>query len=520
MPTLQELRNTWFLSFGPSDAPFPPARRHTGSAVSNYTDGNDVQPLLEGDVYMKVWHDEIVAMHGVPGAELYHAGWRMEDVHTLGQSNTASDALRVIREAHAVGVNVKIMLSRHGGGTLTVLNRATAVSLNLSGVSSACLDNRFPPRGSGHQKAVCFKNLANPSVVLGSIDISATRWDTPDHRLVNAERHPRWGKPTHDTGVQIKGPAVADIEHSFSERWNDPTRRFGLEPLYMRQPLITTPPSAPPAQGTHSVQVLHTYGITSPFWGYSWSPRGEFTAWASYINAIKKARNYIYIEDQYFLPFGYPPLFNSTGTARESDIVWQLGEAIKRGVKVVVLVPNNAEDATHVFQQHQRDLGVLYLENVAVDHGGGQGAFFTAWPEVDGSPVYVHSKLLIVDDEFVLIGSANVCQRSMTFDGELSVGIVDEVGAFARDLRMKLWGENLQRDPATLSDPDAAYFTFRGDAWARRGRVRLYTPTAANLPPDAHGPVMRQVVDPYGGPPRGTAVFDTALLGELEEYPA
>ena len=145
MPTLQELRNTWFLSFGPSDPPFPPARRHTGSAVSPYTDGNDVQPLLEGDAYMAVWHDEIVAMHGVPDAELYHAGWRMEDVHTLGQSNAASDALRVIREAHAAGVDVKMMLSRHGGGANSALNRLTSVRLILSGVRSACMDNRFPP---------------------------------------------------------------------------------------------------------------------------------------------------------------------------------------------------------------------------------------------------------------------------------------------------------------------------------------------------------------------------------------
>lgn len=515
--TLQELRNKWFLKFGPSDATFPPSQRHTGNTLSNYTDGNKVEALLDGQKYMEVWHDSVGLMHGVAGAELYHAGWRMEGVKTLGESKPTSDALDVIDNADSAGVAVKLMLSRHAGGALSAINMLTVDRLRLRGVWTACVDNRFPPVGSNHQKAICFKNPNAPSALLGSLDISATRWDTDKHNLVNMERHPRWGKQTHDTGVLIKGPAVADVERAFAERWNDSTRRFGLEPVAPPQPLITTPPSTPAPVGTHSVQVLQTYGKTSRFYGYSWSPAGEFSVWAAYMNAIKKARKYIYIEDQYFLPFGYPPLFGSTGTARESDIVWQLGEAIKRGVKVVVLVPNNAEDRTHAYQQHQRDLGVVYLEDLAFTVGG---KFVIAFPEVDGSPVYVHSKLMIVDDEFVLLGSANVCQRSMSVDGELTVGVVDGAELFARQLRTALWGEHLERDPATLVDPDAAYSTFEDDAFAKRGRVRIYEPTAWYDPPTGHGPAMRQIVDPYGGPPRGTAVFDAQRLLQLEGLPA
>ena len=504
MPTLSELRDRWFLKFGPGDAPFPPSRRHTGNPIGNYTDGNHVSLLLDGERYMEAWISSILSMHGVAGAELYHSGWRMEAGRTLGQSKPLSDALDVVVDAHRAGVDAKLMLSRHGGAIFSLINLVTVDWLRVHGVWQACLDNRFPTRGSNHQKAVCFKNPNGPTAVLGSIDISATRWDRDAHRLVDPERHPRWGAPTHDTGVLLRGPVVGDVERAFAARWNDSTRTFGLEPVLPPQPFITTPPSSSPPVGPHSVQPLLTYGITSKVFGYSWSPRGEFSAWASYINAIKKARKYIYIEDQYFLPFGYPPLFESTGTARESDIVWQLGEAIKRGVKVVVLVPNNAEDSMHAYQQHQRDLGVVYLQDVAI---GAPGRFLIAWPEVDSSPVYVHSKLLVVDDEFVVIGSANVCQRSMTFDGELSIGIVDEQERFARELRAKIWGEHLERPPATLSDPDAAIALFEADAWAKRGRVRLYVPAAANDPPDGHGVMMRRVVDPYGGPPRGTAVF-------------
>ena len=76
--------------------------------------------------------------------------------------------------------------------------------------------------------------------------------------------------------------------------------------------------------------------------------------------------------------------------------------------------------------------------------------------------VYVHAKLLLIDDRYVAIGSANLNQRSMTSDSELQIAIVDgetvggesnvqsgqgtsyvSVCRFAQDLRRKLWGEHL-----------------------------------------------------------------------------
>src|SRR5207245_2544844 len=110
-------------------------------------------------------------------------------------------------------------------------------------------------------------------------------------------------------------------------------------------PLLTGPdsPPNPVPGGTHSVQVLTTYGITSRVYGYSWAPVGDFTIWASYLNAIKKASTYIYIEDQYFYPFDWPPCFTRTGVAQSTDLIYQLGQAIGRGVQVLVIVPAKSE---------------------------------------------------------------------------------------------------------------------------------------------------------------------------------
>lgn len=55
--------------------------------------------------------------------------------------------------------------------------------------------------------------------------------------------------------------------------------------------------------------------------------------------------------------------------------------------------------------------------------------------------VYVHSKLTLVDDTFLIQGSANINLRSMAFDSEIAV-ILQDTDDFpiVRPLREKLWG--------------------------------------------------------------------------------
>jgi phosphatidylserine/phosphatidylglycerophosphate/cardiolipin synthase-like enzyme len=301
-------------------------------------------------------------------------------------------------------------------------------------------------------------------------------------------------------GVEVKGPAVADIQRSFRDRWNDPSRTAGLEPIPVPQPLLTSPIVPPAPLGTHSVQVLHTYGQTNTVFGYSWSPTGDFTIWAAYLNALKQATRYIYIEDQYFLPFDWPVCHTRTGTAQQSDIFFQLGEAIGRGVKVIVVVPSNAEDFLHKYQVYQRDIGVRYLQSRI---GSGTGDLIIASLSNASTPIYVHAKLLICDDEYVLLGSANVGQRSMTCDGELDIGIVDSANSFARELRKDLWAEHLKVSASSLDNPTAAIATFKSTVAASQGQVRPYVPQAATAEaPPFHPTTMRNFIDPYEGPPR------------------
>lgn len=88
----------------------------------------------------------------------------------------------------------------------------------------------------------------------------------------------------------------------------------------------------------------------------------------------------------------------------------------------------------------------------------------------EGTPVYVHAKVCVVDDVWASVGSDNFNRRSWTHDSELSCAVLDDTrderapgdpgglgdGArvFARGLRLRLWREHLDRDPDGGEDHD------------------------------------------------------------------
>ncbi len=101
----------------------------------------------------------------------------------------------------------------------------------------------------------------------------------------------------------------------------------------------------------------------------------------------------------------------------------------------------------------------------------------------EGTPVYVHSKVVVADDVWAMIGSDNLNRRSWTHDSELSCAVVDAetmaarpadpagegdgARSFARNLRLKLLSEHLDRDAADLADlmhPEQAVAAFRRQA--------------------------------------------------------
>ncbi len=509
MKSLIELKAKWFIPTDDSHPDGVPCHRgpQGDPPLSVSTDGNTVRPLIDGKAYMRVWRDGLLELHDKPGAEFYHAGWRFERMNALGAGAPGADTLEDLCNAKRRGVKIYVLACRNL--RCFRFNQPAIRHLRSQGIRTACLDSRFPPRGSNHQKFTIIKSDTEASAILGSVDIARTRWDSSEHLPVDSDRDPKFGKQTHDVSVRIEGPAITDLEVTFRERWND-LSTVSMHPSILRpEPPITTPLSQPPSRGTHSVQVLRTYGITAPFFGYSWASLGEFTIWASHLNAIKQASEHIYIEDQYFWPFGWPPGYARTGLARDTDIFHQLGEAMKRGVNVTVITTSVFSGIRRESQKYHRDTGINYLHDIRA--AGAPGDIVVASLQRNGSDIYVHSKLMIVDDEFVTIGSANIARRSMANDSELHVGIVDEAGSFAREFRTQLMAEHSGLPAASLTDARRAFDIFKSSVTAGLGHLRPYpvdpqalykqsTGPGSPRRPWGHASVIQRGLDPYAGP--------------------
>lgn len=500
MPTLPELKDKWFLDTG-REGQFPPQTRHPGSQLQPYTDGNLVEPVIDGAALMSEFHQRVEAIIVAPDSsqvELWVAQWKLTPVQLLGETHPVKNAETQILDAARAGVKVYFLGSGHADR-----NKPTSAFSQklIDNGGSGASDKRIPVFGSEHQKFYLFRGPGNEWLaLLGSADLNYSRWDTPGHIADNPDRSPHGEGPSHDVTVRVQGPAVHDIALTFAERWNDPGNLNRTSPKinsiistdFLKDPL-------PPA-GPHSVQVLRTYGIERKL-SYSWAQQGEFTIWASYVSAIKQAQKYIYIEDQYFYAFSDPTKFDhSSDQTRSSDLVYQLGEAIKRGVDVLVLVPSRKgnPNPTNYFQLYARRSAADYLRRVAKASGAGRfAACYLVAGDVD--PV-IHAKVMIVDDEFALVGSANVCRRSMTYDSEVHLGVIDAENQFARDLRLALWQEHMDVEKAeNLLDPTAGFESFKNYAANESGRLRLLDTTPGRKPP-LHNLVMSQFMDPYRGP--------------------
>jgi phosphatidylserine/phosphatidylglycerophosphate/cardiolipin synthase-like enzyme len=497
MTSLDELKRKWFIDTADEQA-FPPQTRHPGSQVADHTDGNLVTPLIDGSNIMGYFEDRLAELlAGDPGqARIWLAAMGIEPVEFKGQGSGSKDAITAMLEAADAGVQISFLAS--GQGNLAMASKKFAQQLAERG-SQGAVDKRFPFASGHHQKFnITYRPPGDWQAVVGSADFFFARWDDPDHAPENPAR-PKG--PTHDLAALVKGPATTDILWTFSERWNDLGTSNRTTPT-ITQPLAETADDLPAEVGTHSVQVLRTYPLVTNGRGFSWSDQGEFTIWAAYLQAIKQAQTTIYIEDQYLYPFGDPPfIYGPDSVQRQTDYVYQLGLALKRGVDVVALVPGRNDSLPKHYENQQRRRATEYLEEIARSTPGA-GRFVVAKLNRGGTDVTVHSKVMLVDDELALIGTHNICQRSIAYISEIHLGIVDAENRFVRDLRAALWQEHLELDqPDSLFDPREAAGLFQENAAEGQGRLISYP--CQRFPREApYRFLMNHIIDPYAGPER------------------
>ncbi len=381
-------------------------------------------------------------------ADLRASGFSEADIH-FWQTHHLS-VQEVLGYAVSKNVEVKVLLWSSPALFSHYDPRQAHEQLSAVGVTCVLDDSAegilHHPVESLHQKitiidgAYAFVGGVDPLIeAQGDYD----RWDTHDHPFFTPLRRAQSGlspHPWHDAHALIEGPASADVEWNFRERWNDVLQRHHRD---QRQMVLERLP-APPLPSQTFTQVARTI----PEHTYSFKPLVIRGIAQLYANALSNIQHCVYLENQYLWLHAYLGLdvpFVSIDNSEMEHNIRLLGEALRRGAIVSLILPDHP-NVGRAFT----DQGLNLLRNEApqaVEEGRLQAFSLgtsTYWDQ-DGRehyrPIYVHAKVAIVDDLWTTVGSGNLNNRGMRDDTEMNVATLDR--GLAHDLRLRLQAEHL-----------------------------------------------------------------------------
>ncbi|MFM5953113.1 MAG: phospholipase D-like domain-containing protein [Novosphingobium sp.] len=260
-------------------------------------------------------------------------------------------------------------------------------------------DSAHPIGCSHHQKIIV---IDDTFAVCGGIDMTSDRWDTPEHIEDDPRRRRPYGTklygPWHDLTMLVEGEAAGALAELGRHRW----AHAGAAPLEPCAPQART--AWPKTLKAEFTDVEVGIARTRSAWG-GLSEVREIEA--LFVEHIRRAKRFIYAESQYF-----------ASRAVAEAIAEKVAEP---DPPEIVLI--NPESAEGWLEQTAMDGARVRLCH-AITQRDHTGCFRIFIPRnAAGTPIYVHSKTMIVDDEILRIGSANMNNRSMGLDSECDVFI-------------------------------------------------------------------------------------------------
>ncbi|KAK4274434.1 hypothetical protein QN277_017654 [Acacia crassicarpa] len=339
---------------------------------------------------------------------------------------------------------------------------------------------------------------------IGGIDLCDGRYDTQEHPLFSTLNTTHYNdfhqpnfpgasikkggprEPWHDIHCKLEGPVAWDVLFNFQQRWEKQVgKRFLLPSRLLDQILV---PQFNTETGNDrdawTVQLFRSIdgGAAS---GFPQDPSKanelglvsgkdnviDRSVQDAYINAIRRAKNFIYIENQYFLGSSYgwkgsDIKVEDIGALHliPKELSLKIVSKIETGERFAVYIvipmwPEGVPDSGSVqaiLDWQRRTMEMMYTDIAAAIQRKGIRAhprdyltFFCLGnreskkpgeyvpperpdPDSDYSKaqnarrfmIYVHAKMMIVDDEYIILGSANINQRSMdgARDTEIAMG--------------------------------------------------------------------------------------------------
>jgi phosphatidylserine/phosphatidylglycerophosphate/cardiolipin synthase-like enzyme/uncharacterized membrane protein YdjX (TVP38/TMEM64 family) len=297
-------------------------------------------------------------------------------------------------------------------------------------------DGKHPLRASHHQMVVVVDDEVAFS---GGLDLTGHRWDTFAHAVDDARRTTPLGKrydPFHDVQCAVDGDAAAALGELCRERWraSGRPRRIASPPARGAGGAGAGPPGVWPAELEPDLRDVDVaIARTLPAFGRR---AAVHEVRSSYLRAIEGARDALYFENQYF-------------TSPEIAAALAARLAQPDGPEVVMVLPRSCSGW---LEQHT--MGALRSEVLATLRAADRHGRLRLWRPVASLAsqldVFVHAKVMVVDDRELRVGSANLSRRSLGLDTECDLTVLaatDEQRRGVALLRARLVSEHLGLEP-------------------------------------------------------------------------
>lgn len=281
-----------------------------------------------------------------------------------------------------------------------------------------CLDGMIPMGACHHQKVAV---IDDETAYWGGMDVALGRWDFREHHVKNYDRADPSGLPNpdkvthfspyHDIQAVMAGPSATALARLVRNRWND---ACDTEPLPLRQPdrgdpPFTWPDSDPPDFENVKVALARTIPAMQG------QPATE-EIYRLFLDEIAKAEEFIYIENQFLCC---------------DDIAKAINKRLHERPRLRVLALS-CREPQGIMERKSMWGGRVQFRDL-IEKGGVADrvllTFTSSRENNEKDVVRIHSKLMIVDDKWMHLGSANINNRSMGMDTECDVTIIGSTEA-------------------------------------------------------------------------------------------
>lgn len=453
-----------------------------GRTVWKRCEASRVAVLNDAAAYFGALRDALLLAE----RQVHILGW---DIHSetplVGPSGRADDGLPIALGPFLTGLlkvkpELQINILVWDFATLYAVERewnsADKFTAGCEGRIRFCLDSSLPLGSSQHQKIVVIDNAIAFS---GGLDLTIRRWDTSEHLAEHPLRRDPDGKPYapfHDVQCMVEGEAAAALGEIAAARW----AAAGCVVEGSETVAGDRWPASVPA-GTRQIQaaIARTELRTAS--------QVEVDEVARLFEAsINAASRFIYIENQF------------TSATEIAEMLAQRMADVP-SLRVLIVTPK-AHSSWLESQAMQGGRGGFMDPFVAAGVADRLRILYPAVADEESSAaVMIHSKVMIVDDGFLRIGSANLNNRSMGADTECDLAFEadgDEHSEFIRDQRRRLIGHFCGVDGDTIAENEDDLLGFL-DRHAAAGTGRALLPIECEpTPVGAVADIIQPIADP------------------------